>query len=105
MPWVTVYGRTGIADDLPKADAIYVNAGTTQPRINGEQNPYRNLMIWPSIATAPGLPSTAVPVAMSKSGLPIGVQITGPYLEDRTVLKLAELIEHELGGFHAPVII
>lgn len=31
MPWVTVYGRTGIADDLPKADAIYVNAGTTQP--------------------------------------------------------------------------
>ena len=31
MPWVTVYGRTGIADDLPKADAVYVNAGTTQP--------------------------------------------------------------------------
>jgi protein-L-isoaspartate(D-aspartate) O-methyltransferase len=31
MPWVTVYGHTGIADDLPKADAIYVNAGTTQP--------------------------------------------------------------------------
>ncbi len=31
MPWVSVHGRTGIADDLPKADAIYVNAGTTQP--------------------------------------------------------------------------
>jgi len=31
LPWVTVHGRTGIADDLPKADAIYVNAGTTQP--------------------------------------------------------------------------
>jgi amidase len=73
--------------------------------INGEQHPYRNLMVWPSIATAPGLPSTAIPVAMSKSGLPIGVQIIGPYLEDRTVLKLAELIEREHGGFHAPAII
>jgi protein-L-isoaspartate(D-aspartate) O-methyltransferase len=31
MPWVTVHGRSGIADDLPKADAVYVNAGITQP--------------------------------------------------------------------------
>jgi hypothetical protein len=57
------------------------------------------------MATAPGRPSTAVPVAMSKSGLPIGVQITGPDLEDRTVLKLAELIEGELGGFHAALLV
>jgi Asp-tRNA(Asn)/Glu-tRNA(Gln) amidotransferase A subunit family amidase len=26
-------------------------------------------------------------------GLPVGVQIVGPWLEDRTPLKLAELIE------------
>ena len=31
MPWVTVHGRSGIADDLPPADAVYVNAGVTQP--------------------------------------------------------------------------
>lgn len=31
MPWVTVHGRSGIADDLPKADVVYVNAGITQP--------------------------------------------------------------------------
>ncbi|MFI5023865.1 MAG: protein-L-isoaspartate O-methyltransferase [Alphaproteobacteria bacterium] len=31
MPWVTVHDRSGIADDLPKADAVYVNAGITQP--------------------------------------------------------------------------
>lgn len=70
--------------------------------INGAQQPYRTLMIWPSIATAPGLPSTAVPIGMSKSGLPLGVQIMCPYLEDRTGLKLAELIEREFGGFTAP---
>jgi amidase len=34
--------------------------------------------------------------------LPIGVQIIGPWLEDRTPLKLAELIEREFGGFVPP---
>ena len=29
--WVEVLGRSGISDSLPKADAIYVNAGITQP--------------------------------------------------------------------------
>jgi protein-L-isoaspartate(D-aspartate) O-methyltransferase len=31
MPWVAVHARSGIGDDLPKADVIYVNAGITQP--------------------------------------------------------------------------
>jgi protein-L-isoaspartate(D-aspartate) O-methyltransferase len=31
LPWVEVRAQTGIADNLPKADAIYVNAGITQP--------------------------------------------------------------------------
>jgi amidase len=34
--------------------------------------------------------------------LPIGAQIIGPYLEDRTPLAFAALIERELGGFVAP---
>jgi protein-L-isoaspartate(D-aspartate) O-methyltransferase len=31
LPWVDVQARSGIADHLPKADAVYVNAGITQP--------------------------------------------------------------------------
>jgi len=31
LPSVTLHDRSGIAEDLPKADAIYVNAGITQP--------------------------------------------------------------------------
>ncbi len=31
LPWVELAARSGIADDLPEADAIYVNAGITQP--------------------------------------------------------------------------
>jgi len=30
-PWVTLHARSGALGDLPKADAIYVNAGITQP--------------------------------------------------------------------------
>ena len=30
-PWVTIEARSGITDGLPKADAVYVNAGITQP--------------------------------------------------------------------------
>jgi amidase len=70
--------------------------------IDGKKYPYSDQLAWPGIATLPGLPSTAIPVTMSSDGLPIGVQIVGPWLEDRTPLKLAELIEREFGGFVPP---
>jgi amidase len=41
----------------------------------------------------PGLPSSAIPLGLSDEGLPIGVRIVGPWLQDRTRLKLAGLIE------------
>ncbi|MDB5634491.1 MAG: amidase, partial [Tardiphaga sp.] len=70
--------------------------------IDGINYPYVDQLTWPGVATLPGLPATAIPVTMSKEGLPIGLQILGPWLEDRTPLKLAELIEREFGGFVAP---
>jgi amidase len=48
------------------------------------------------------LPATQVPLGLSPEGLPVGVQIIGPWLEDRTLLKFAELIEREFGGFVPP---
>jgi amidase len=50
----------------------------------------------------PGLPATAIPIDRSEAGLPIGVQIVGPYLEDRTTIAFAELMEREFGGFVPP---
>jgi amidase len=49
-----------------------------------------------------GLPATAAPIGRSPEGLPIGMQIIGPALEDRTTLRFAELIEQEFGGFTPP---
>lgn len=70
--------------------------------IDGKDYVYPDQLAWPGIATLPGLPSTAIPIGLSPEGLPIGVQIVGPWLEDRTPLKLAELIEREFGGFVPP---
>jgi amidase len=70
--------------------------------IDGKDYPYPDQLAWPGIATLPGLPSTAIPLGLNAQGLPLGVQIVGPWLEDRTPLKLAELIEQEFGGFVPP---
>jgi amidase len=70
--------------------------------IDGKAHVYTDQLAWPGIATLPGLPSTALPTGFAPDGLPVGVQIVGPWLEDRTPLKLAELIEREFGGFKPP---
>ena len=70
--------------------------------IDGKEYPYFDQLVWPGIATTPGLPATAIPIDRSETGLPIGVQIVGPYLEDRTTIAFAQLIEREFGGFVPP---
>jgi amidase len=70
--------------------------------IDGNTFPYPSLIVWATVATLPGLPATVMPVGRSQSGLPIGVQIIGPYLEDQTTIIFAKLIEREFGGFVPP---
>jgi amidase len=66
--------------------------------IDGIETPYRDQVAWPGMATFANLPATAVPIGTTRAGLPIGAQIIGPYLEDRTPLAFAALVERELGG-------
>lgn len=70
--------------------------------IDGRSVPYGDQIAWSGLATLPGLPATAMPIGRSQQGLPIGIQIIGPWLEDRTPLRLARLLEAEFGGFRAP---
>ena len=56
--------------------------------VNGGPTPYFDQLAWAGPATL--------------GGLPIGAQIIGPYLEDRTTIGFAGLLERELGGFRAP---
>jgi len=70
--------------------------------INGQSTDYGVQGAWSSMAGLANLPATVVPVGKTKAGLPIGIQIIGPYLEDRTTLHLARHLERELGGFEPP---
>ncbi len=72
--------------------------------IDGKKVPYGNQLAWAGIATSNGLPATTMPIAHTDGGLPIGVQIIGGYLEDRTTIAFAGLIEREFGGFILPPI-
>ncbi|MBU3863419.1 amidase [Streptomyces sp. 4503] len=70
--------------------------------IDGVEYPYLDQLVWAGVATMPGLPATAIPAGRSPEGLPVGVQLIGPMFEDRTPLRLAELLEQKIGGFQAP---
>lgn len=70
--------------------------------IDGQQRPYVDLFGWSSLATLANLPATVVPVGFDLDGLPIGVQIVGPYLGDMTTLRLAEFVSEITGEFEHP---
>jgi amidase len=69
--------------------------------VDGTKIPYNDQGVWAGIAILTGLPSTTMPIAQS-DGLPIGMQITGGYLEDRNTIAFAGLVEREFGGFKPP---
>ena len=70
--------------------------------VDEDEIAYAMHLVWAGLATLPGLPATAVPLARSTEGLPIGMQIIGPPWADRTTLAVASLVETLNGGFVAP---
>lgn len=70
--------------------------------IDGAARSYLDLIAWVGPVTMCWLPATVIPVGPTPDGLPVGVQIVGPYLEDRTSLAFARLAQEVLGGVTAP---
>jgi amidase len=63
---------------------------------------YYDVMKWTSLATLSGCPATVAPVGRTRGGLPVGLQIMGPYLEDATPIDIARLMADVVGGYEAP---
>lgn len=63
---------------------------------------YGDALRWISFATLAGCPATIAPIGRTKDGLPVGIQIVGPYLEDATPINLAGLMVDIVGGFEPP---
>ncbi len=57
---------------------------------------------WGAYFTVAYLPATVAPAGLSRSGLPVGVQIVGPEYGDLTCIEVARLLEREFQGFVPP---
>ncbi len=68
--------------------------------VNGVAHPYLGTLLgWPALAGLSSLPGTVAPVGFTRDGLPAGIQVVGPYLEDRTSIDVARLVAEVSGGY------
>ncbi len=70
--------------------------------VDGQGVPYMNLLNWISLATALHAPALAVPAGQNGQGLPIGVQLVGPWNGEDRLFDFAAAVEEGLGGFTPP---
>ncbi|HET8891360.1 MAG TPA: amidase [Candidatus Angelobacter sp.] len=63
---------------------------------------YMDMLNWIAPATLTGCPATVAPVGRTAQGLPVGIQIMGPFWEDATPITFADLLARETGGFVPP---
>lgn len=89
---------------MPTPAPLHDGTPVAQRRIeiDGHSFPAGLAAVWAGVASLCGLPATTMPVGPGASGLPIGIQVVGPYLEDRTALAFAALAQAEVGGFREP---
>ncbi|MCP4295397.1 MAG: amidase [Proteobacteria bacterium] len=76
--------------------------GDRNIEINGSSHFYMDQVFWAGVPTVANLPATVVPLGLSSSGLPVGMQIVAPYLEDKSSIRFAQLMENVVGGFTTP---
>jgi len=90
---------------MPRAAIPHDQSKNFQARkvqINGTERDYVDMIIWCGMTCGVYLPATVVPIGQTSEGLPVGVQVVANFLEDRTALHVAKLLEERLGGFQMP---
>ena len=70
--------------------------------VNGKPQPTTDALFWAGYPGVVGLPATAVPLASSPQGLPIGAQIIAPAFGDIDALHFAQWLEREYRAFVPP---
>ena len=93
----------------PQAASAAFPRNEAQPRevreleINGRKVGYNDQLFWAGISGSVYLPGTVAPIGLgAESGLPLGVQIVGPYMADLTTIRFARLLEQAFGGVQIP---
>ena len=71
---------------------------------NGQTRAYIDLVLWTILTGMAYLPVSVPPLGLDEDGLPIGLQVVGPYGGDLTTIRMAGLIAELCGGYQAPPI-
>ena len=72
--------------------------------VDGAERPYFDQTTWANLTSHVRLPTATVPAGRTASGLPLSVQVIGPYLADRTVLAVADQLSRLLPQPTAPAL-
>jgi amidase len=70
--------------------------------IDGVPVPHFPAAAWVGVTGVSLLPVVTLPIGPGDSGLPVGVQVAGPFLSDLRLLRVAELLESAAGTSFAP---
>lgn len=69
---------------------------------DGTKMPYFHYFQYTVIFNATGNPCITIPMGLNKQGLPIGLQIVGPYYSEDKLIHFAKLIESLVPSFQQP---
>ena len=106
--WAQVFGGVDVVlcPAVSRTATAYI-ADRTAPElveVDGRQLPIDTVCDWARLSSLGRLPATVVPLGPgADTGLPVGAQLLGAYLEDRTPLAVASLAEGAgLVSFRSP---
>jgi amidase len=97
--WDVVLAPMTLDVAFPHQEAAFAERRLT---VDDRSVPYDATLLYAMPAIFVGLPSTAFPGGLNEAGLPLGLQAIGPYLEDRTTLQFAQLVEEAWYRFEPP---
>ncbi|MFA1621978.1 amidase [Rhizobium mongolense] len=104
---IDIIRRAGaeIAADLDQFD-IFLSPVLSQPTLRLGESPntvledpskWLRTMAFMSLANMSGLPAISLPVQQAENGLPLGIQLTGRYGDEATLLQAANALEKQVG--------
>ncbi len=78
--------------------------GMIQPGlvVNGKPRSAFDISHWLTMINVALLPAVMAPIGRTAAGLPVGMQIAAPYLQDRRAIRVAELLGEIVGGYEVP---
>jgi amidase len=90
---------------MPTAAFPHDHAGDIGSRtvvINGSPRTHRACLSWTDLISVAYLPSSVVPAGFTTAGMPVGIQVVAPFLEDRTGIDFGRRLAELTGGYTPP---